>query len=519
MKRTMSISRNVERNPNRGAVALRSAAALLCAALAGCTVGPKYHPPKFQAPAAYKEAPANFQQPGANPGPWRVAQPQDAKLRGDWWEIFNEPELNALEVQVNVNNQTIMEDFENFMAARAMVREARSQYFPTVTTSPSYNRQKSSNNLTNSTTANVGLTSQLYSIPVDVSWAPDIWGKVRNEVREAAYSAQMSAATLENERLTEQASLAEFYFEIRGQDALIKLFADTVAADKKSLQLTQAQYDTGIGDKIAVIQALNTLQAAESSATNLGILRAQEEHAIAVLIGKPASGFFIPARPFTTAPPPIPFGMPSQLLERRPDVAGAERTMASVNAEIGVGYAAFYPALTLSAAGGTESSLAEHLFDWPSRFWSVGPSVSQTIYDGGLYRAELNQYIATYNSDLAAYRQTVLTAFQQVEDSLAGVRILSKQVEQQRAAVDSAGESLQLEMGRYQTGIDPYIDVVIAQTTLLTDQQTLTSLQIDQMTDAVELVEALGGGWDRSQLPTPKQVEAKPPKAETKLQQ
>ena len=517
MKRTISISRNIERNPAaRGA--LRSAAALLCVALAGCTVGPKYHAPKFQAPAAFKESPANFQQPSADSGPWRAAQPQDAKLRGDWWEIFNEPELNALEAQVNVNNQTIKQDFENFMAARAMVRQARAQYFPTVSTTPAYSRQKSSANLTNSTTANVGATSQLYTVPIDVSWAPDIWGKVRNEVREAAYTAQVSAATLENERLTEQASLAEFYFEIRGQDALIKLFAETGAADEKALQLTQAQYDTGIGDKISVVEALNTLQAAQASATNLGILRAQYEHAIATLIGRPASGFSIPVRPFTTAPPPIPIGMPSLLLERRPDVAGAERTMASVNAEIGVGYAAFYPSLTLSVAGGTQSSLAEHLADVPSRFWSLGPSVSQTIYDGGLYRAELNQYIATYNADLAAYRQTVLTAFQQVEDSLAAVRILSRQVQQQRDVVVSARQSLQLEMGRYQTGIDPYIDVVTLQTTLLTDQQTLTGLQVDQMTDAVELVEALGGGWDRSQLPTPKQVEAKPPKAETKLQ-
>ncbi|MGC1782636.1 MAG: efflux transporter outer membrane subunit [Acidobacteriaceae bacterium] len=498
-----------------GASPLGYVAALLCGVLAGCTVGPKYHPPTMQAPAAYKESPANFK----DNGPWRVAQPEDAKLRGDWWTIFNDPELNALEDQLNINNQNIKEYFENFMEARAVIREARAQYFPTFGTTPSYNRQRSSSNLRNSTTANVGQQSQLYSIPFDLSWEPDLWGKVRNEVHEAEYSAQMSAADLENERLTEQAALAEYFFEIRGQDALIQLYGATVKADQDALNLTRSQYQTGVGDQISVIEAQNTLQSAQSAETNLGVLRAQYEHAIAMLIGKPASDFSIPARPMTIAPPPIPLGLPSQLLQRRPDVAAAERTMASVNAEIGVGYAAFYPSLTLSATGGVESSLFKHLFDWPSRVWSVGPTFSQTLYNGGLYRATLNQYIATYNSDLAAYRQTVLTAFQQVEDSLADVRILSQQIVKQRQVVASAQQALNLEMARYKTGIDPYLDVVTLQTTLLTDQQTLASLQIEQMTGAVTLVQALGGGWDRSQLPTPSQVEAKPPSAETKIQQ
>jgi NodT family efflux transporter outer membrane factor (OMF) lipoprotein len=292
-----------------------------------------------------------------------------------------------------------------------------------------------------------------------------------------------------------------------------------VAADKSALQLTQAQYETGIGDKISVVQAQAALQSAESNATNLGVLRAQFEHAIAVLVGKQASDFSIPVRPLTTAPPPIPIGVPSQLLERRPDIAAAERTMASANAQVGIAEAAYYPDLTLSATGGYESSAFKHLVDWPSRFWSIGPTVSETFYDGGLRRATVHQFVAVYNADLANYRQTVLTAFQQVEDSLAQVRILSQQIQQQRQAVSSNQAALDLEMARYQTGVDPYIDVVTLQTTLLNGQQLLANLQVEQMTGAVQLVGSLGGGWDASQLPTPSQVEKSPTAAESKMQQ
>src|SRR5580658_8724748 len=501
----------------------KTTAFLLCAMLTGCTVGPKYHPPAVQAPPAFKEAPpANPAPDNANPnnaapnnanqdnGNWTVAQPADAKIRGDWWAVFNEPELNDLEAQLNIDNQNIKLFFENYMEARALVGEARALYFPTVSIGPSYNRQRSSANLgATSTTANPGKTSQIYSLPLDVSWTPDLFGRIRNQVRAAQYSAQVSAADLENEKLVEQADLAEFYFEIRGQDALIDLLTQTVAYYQKALDLTQAQYDTGVGDQISVVEARTTLQSAQASLTNLGISRAQFEHAIAVLLGKPASAFSLPKRGLTTAPPPIPIGVPSLLLQRRPDVAAAERTMASANATLGVAYSAFYPNLTLSAAGGFESYLFKHLADWPSRFWSVGPSFSQPIFNAAL-KADLHQFVAIYNADVASYRQTVLTAFQQVEDSLSQTRILSQQIEQQRAAVASAQASLDLEMGRYETGIDPYIDVVTLQNTLLTDQQTLYSLQIEQMTGAVELVQALGGGWDVSQLPTPSQVTAEP---------
>src|ERR1035437_521650 len=491
-------------------------AAAICLVLAGCNVGPKYLPPTMTAPPAYKESPAQFKETDG----WAVAQPQYATLRGKWWEIYNEPELNALEDQLNIDNQNIRQAFENFMEARALVREARSHYFPTVSVGGSYTRSRASSNVgsASSTGGTGGQQSQLFSLPGDISWEPDLWDKVRNTVRASQYTAQLNAADLENERLTEQASLAQYFFEIRGQDALQQILNGTVEADKKALEVIRSAYDTGVADQISVVEAQTTLKSAQSAAINIGIARAQYEHAIAMLIGKPASAFSIPVKPRTSAPPPVPVGLPSQLLERRPDVAAAERNMAAANAQIGVAYAAYYPALTLSATGGMESSAIKNILSWPSRFWSVGPSVSETVYDGGLRRATVNQYIATYNADLAAYRQSVLIAFQQVEDALAAVRILSQQVRFQHEAVDSSQMFLKLELGRYETGIDPYIDVIIAQTTLLSNQQSLTNLQMQEMTASVQLIESLGGGWDRSQLPTPAQVTQKPSKSETKIQ-
>ena len=329
-------------------------------------------------------------------------------------------------------------------------------------------------------------------------------------MRAGQYTAQASAADLELERLTEQASLAEFFFQIRGQDALQKILDDAVDADKKSLAAEQGRYDTGVDDEISLVQAQTTLAEAQSAAINNHIARTQYEHAIAMLIGKAASDFSVPVVAKTTAPPPIPIGLPSQLLERRPDVAAAERTMAAANAQIGVAYAAYYPSLTLSASGGQESSAIRNILDAASRFWSVGPALSETVYDGGLRRATVNQYIATYNADLAAYRQSVLTAFQQVEDYLAAVRIYSQQIVRQKEAVEHSETYLKLEQVRYDTGIDTYIDLANAQTTLYSNQQGLANLQVQETTASVELIQALGGGWDKSQLPTPAQVTQKP---------
>lgn len=491
-------------------------AAVLCAWLAGCNVGPKYVPPATTAPATYKESPTQFKESEG----WTVAQPQDATLRGKWWEIYNEPDLNALEDQLNIGNQNIRQAFENYMEARALVRETRAQLFPTLSIGGAYNRSQTSSSVGSFSNTGVptGTQSQLFSLPADVSWEPDLWDRVRNAVRSSQYQAQLTAADLENERLTEQASLAEFFFEIRAQDELQTILNDTVDADQKAVESEKARYETGFDDQISLVEAQTTLASAQSAAINVGIARSQYEHAIAMLIGKPASEFSIPVHPQTSAPPPIPIGMPSQLLERRPDVAAAERNMASANAQIGVAYAAFYPSLTISAGGGVESSTIKNLLDSASRYWSVGPSVSETVFDGGLRRATVNQFIATYNADLAAYRQSVLTAIQQVEDSLAQVRILSQQIQRQQEAVDSAQTFLKLELARYDTGIDPYIDVVTAQTTLLTNQQSLTGLQMQQMTASVQLIQALGGGWDRSQLPTPSQITQKPAKVDTTIQ-
>ena len=501
---------------------LLPAMAALC--LAGCMVGPRYHRPDATPqppPPSYKESPTQIQ----DPGPWKVAEPQDAMLRGKWWEIFNDPELNSLEEQLNINNQNIKQFFENFMAARALVAQARSQLYPTIGTTPSISRSQSSGNTGNlSATTGTGGTgtgattagrqTSLFALPADVSWAPDLWGRIRSQIHAAQYNAQLSAADLENERLTEQASLASFLFELRGQDALRKIFDETIEADKKSVELTRARFETGIDNEISLVQAENALQSAEAAGANLGIARAQFEHAIAMLIGKPASTFSLPVKPLDHAPPAIPIGVPSQLLERRPDIAASERSMAAANAQIGVAVAAYYPNLTLSASGGFESSSLTNLLSYSSRFWSVGPSLSETIFDAGLRRATVLQFEATYNADVASYRQTVLTAFQQVEDFLAAVRILSQQIELQQEAVKSAERFLELANARYYTGVDTYLNVLVAQTTLLSNQQNLASLRTQAMTASVQLIQALGGGWDRSQLPSPAQVTGRITKSE-----
>jgi len=493
-----------------------AAALAMILSVAGCRIGPRYHapaPPQVTA-TNYKESTVNFQdQPG-----WKVASPSDAMIRGKWWEVFHEPELNALEDQLNINNETIKVYFNQYLASRAIVQEARSQFWPTITTSPSWNRQKSSGNLHATSTANTGSTGTIWSLPVDISWAPDIFGKIRNEVRTAEYAAQVSAADLAAQTLLEQSLLAQYYFEIRGQDMLQQILNQTVAADQKALDATQGAYEAGVGDYISVAESRSTLAAAQSAQINVGLLRAQYQHAIATLLGKPATDFSVPVRAMLYNPPSIPTGVPSQLLERRPDIAAAERTVAQANATIGIGYGAFFPQVTLSAAGGYESSVLSRLVDWPSRFWAIGASAGQVLFDAGLYRADLHQYQAQYNANIATYRQTTLTAFQQVEDALSATRTYSQQILREQEAVKSAQEFLDLEMERYQAGVDPYVNMVTAQTTLLNNQQTLNALQVSQMISTVQLVQALGGGWDRSQLPTPSQAAQKVPNSSYTMQ-
>ena len=326
---------------------------------------------------------------------------------------------------------------------------------------------------------------------------------MRNGIRQAQFAAQVSAADLENERLTEQASLAEFYFELRGQDALQDVNKRIVQAEQKTLDITRALVETGIYPPAAAAQAEISVADAESASIGLATSRAIYEHAIAMLIGKPASGFSMPVRGLATALPSIPVGVPSELLQRRPDIAAAERNMAAANAEIGVEQAAFYPTVSLTGGAGLEGSSLKTLFSLPGLFWSLGASATQILFDAGLRKATVAQYTAQYNADVAAYKQSILTAFQQVEDYIATLRVVSQQIDRQATAVKAAQTYLDLETGRYDTGIDPYLDVISAQLSVLSGQQSEVSLRVNEMASAVALIQALGGGWNASQLPAP----------------
>jgi len=488
--------------------------------LLGCHVGPRYVAPVAPAPPAFKEAPTQQSSDGTT---WSIATPQDSVLRGKWWELYQEPELNALEEKLNTSNQNIAQSFQNFMAARAQVRQARASYYPTVTINPSYTRGRtsanqsgqataqtsSSNGTTGTTTSTENLNSNNFNLPFDVSWEPDVWGRIRNTVREYANAAQVSAADLANERLSEQANLAQYYFELRGQDAQIELYRQTIAAYQKSLELNQIRSKTGVDSEQPVAEAELNLKSAIAAATNLGIARAQYEHAIALLTGQAASAFSLPEHSLTTPAPVIPIGVPTQLLERRPDISAAERTMAQANALIGVETAAYYPTFNLGGEIGIQSSKAGNLFTWPSRFFSLGPSASETLIDGGLRHGLMDQYRAQYKADEASYQETVLTAFQQVEDDLASTRLLAKQQGEQQDVVAAAQRYYDLSQARFRTGVDTYLNVFTAQTSLLSNQQTAITLHVQQMTSTVQLIQALGGGWDTTQLPTEKDVARK----------
>ncbi len=491
--------------------------------LCGCTVGPRYHRPPVGIPAAYKEDSAAAYR-GADAGTWRAAAPADAALKGAWWHIFAEPELDALEQQLDINNQNIAQYFQNFMAARAQIGEARAELFPAASVDASVTRAHESRQISGVVTPSaasaasgatgaagsagtvaVGGSSNVtvFSLPADVSWAPDLWGRIRNSVAQYRYAAQVSAADLQNERLTEQATLAEYYFELRGEDALQDIYDRTVAANQQSLTLTQGLVQTGIDSPEDVAQAQVTLSNALANAAGVAAQRAQYEHAIATLVGKPASEFSLPVRVLSSRTPPIPIGVPSALLQRRPDIAAAERTMAEANAQIGIATAAYFPSLSLSGSAGLESTSLGSLFSAPAFVWSLGAVASETLFDGGLRSATVAQYRAVYNGDVAAYRQTVLNAFQQVEDGIATLRVLSHQLERQHQAVQAAQQYATIALARYQTGIDPYLNVMSAQTTLLADELTEISEQVSELTAAVQLIQSLGGGWDASQMPAP----------------
>jgi NodT family efflux transporter outer membrane factor (OMF) lipoprotein len=481
--------------------------------LLGCNVGPKYEPPVAAAPAGYLEA-AVATSPSAYPGTWQPARPEDAALKGKWWEMFNETELNALEERLDIGNQNIAQAFQNFMAARAQVGEARAGAWPTVTLAPSYERITAGSRAISggATAGRAGTTTNApasgttvvnsFAVPLAASWEPDLWGRVANTVREMQNAAQVSAADLENTRLSEQASLAEFYFELRGQDSLQDVYDRTIAADRTSLELTRALAATGIDSDQAVAQAEVTLENAQEAGIGLATNRALYQHAIATLIGTPASAFTMPVKGLSTPVPPIPVGVPSQILQRRPDVAAAERSMAQANALIGVEKAAYYPTFNLTGTVGFQASTLGTLFSLPALVWSLAASASETIFDAGLRSATVAQYTAAYRAAVASYRQTVLTALQQVEDAIATLRVVSQQIVRQDAAVEAAQRNLKIATAQYETGVEPYLDVMVAQTTLLGDLETQVTLRVNEMTAAVQLVQALGGGWDPHRLPT-----------------
>jgi len=458
--------------------------------LAGCSsVGPTYQKPEMKVPSEYREAAA-----------WKVAQPKDEIVHGKWWEMFHDPVLNRLEEQVDQSNQNIAVAFANFMQARTLVKEAVAQYAPNLKVAPSVSAQKMPYPPTS------GIE---YSIPLQASWEIDLWGRIRQTLEQNIAGAQASAADLENERLVEEAALAVYYWQLRGQDSLKLLYDQSVGAYQNSLDLTRALLETGIDTDEAVSQAQTQLESTRAQATQLEMARAQYEHAIALLVGESASTFSLSSLPLTAIPPKIPQGVPSQLLECRPDIASAERAMAQANAQIGIAMAAYYPTLTLSGQAGFGSNALSTLFSLPNLFWSVGATLAETLYDGGLRAATVEQYRANYDRTVASYRQTVLTAFQQVEDNLSNIRILEQEVKQENLAVESAKRTLGIATERYKLGLDPYLNVITAQVSLLTNQQVAMNLSITQMTSSVQLLEALGGGWDLSELPSETELRKK----------
>lgn len=458
--------------------------------LAGCTVGPNYVRPEAVPvmPPSYKEV-----------NGWKTAQPMDEAIKGAWWQAFNDPQLNSLEEQVAASNQNVLAAEAGYRQARALIQAAKAGYYPTVSAGASVSRAHSSATL-GSTSPKNGTTS--YTLPIDVSWEADIWGRIRRSVEASKASARASEADLAAILLSSQAQLAQAYFQLRTQDAQKEFLDTTVAYYQKTLEMTKNRYASGVAAKSDVLQAETQLKSARAQAIDIGVQRAQLEHAIALLIGKPASDFSLTAVPLVASPPPIPVGVPSMLLERRPDIAASERRMAAANAQIGVAEAAWYPSVTLSASGGFQTTSFSRWLNWPSRFWSVGPTVSETLFDGGLRNAQTAQMRASFDAEVAAYRQTVLTGFKEVEDNLAALRILEEEAKAQEEAVQAARQLVIVTENQYKAGIVSYLNVLIAQTAELANERTAIAIRGNRMTASVLLITALGGGWEASKLQT-----------------
>ena len=464
------------------------------AGLAACSVGPNYVRSPVETPSAYKEAQG-----------WKQAEPRDERSRGKWWEVFNDAQLDALVTQVAITNQTIKAAEARVREAQALTQQARAAFFPIVTANASATRSGSgggTRSTSSGTTVTLGGVHNNYNVALDINWEIDLWGRVRRTVEASEATAEASAADLESAKLSAQAQLAEDYFLLRAQDAQVRLLNDTVAAYERSLQLTRNQYAVGVVGRADVAQAETQLKSTQAQAIDAAVQRAQLEHAIAILIGKPPAEFSLAAETVPTIFPVIPVELPSELLERRPDIAAAERRTAAANAQIGAAESAFFPSLTLSATGGFQSSVLSQLFSLPSRYWSLGPALAQIIFDAGLRRAQTAQAIATYDENVANYRQTVLTGFQEVEDNLAALKILEQEAAVQDEAVKAARESLAIVLNQYRAGTANYLAVVVIQAAALNNERTAISILGRRLTASVALIKALGGGWKEAPAAT-----------------
>ncbi len=461
-------------------------------ALPGCTLGPEYARPSVEVPSAFKEAQG-----------WKAAEPRDADARGDWWSMYSDPQLDSLIARIDISNQNLAQAEARFRQARALVDAAGAGLFPSVTGTLGSTRSRSSSTTIAQPSAapiSRGVVTS-HTLRSDASWEPDLWGKVRRTVEADLASAQASLGDLETARLSAQATLAQNYFQLRSLDAQRKLLDETIATYQRALQLTQNQYQVGVAAKADVVQATAQLKTTQAQAIDLGVQRAQLEHAIAVLIGKAPAEFAIVPQVTALAPPAVPLELPSHLLERRPDVAAAERRVAAANAQIGVSRAAIFPALTLSAAGGFQSASLAQWATVPSRFWSIGPSIAMPLFDAGLRRAQTEQVIAAYDASVGAYRQSVLAAFQDVEDQLAALRILDEEAAVQTEAMQASLQSRDLLLNQYKAGLINYLQVVVAQANALASQRSAADIANRRMVASVLLVKALGGGWNTAQLP------------------
>ncbi|MES1257314.1 MAG: efflux transporter outer membrane subunit [Acidobacteriota bacterium] len=457
------------------------------ALFSGCAVGPKYVAPVVPAPPAFKELVGNDQ--------WKTATPGDAMLKGKWWEVFNDPQLNELEEKINLNNFNIKQAEASFRQSRALILQNHAGYYPSIGVSPAITQQDRKTG-----------PSATFQIPFSATWEPDLWGRVRLAVENSVENTQVAAADLENLRLSLQATLAADYFTLLANDMQLDLLNDTITGYDRYLTLTMNRFNGGVASKADVTLAQTQLYTTQAQATDLDVTRTQLEHAIAVLIGVAPAELSIPRGKIVTLPPPIPVAIPSQLLERRPDIAAQERLIAAANANVGIAQTAFYPTLTLSATSGLSSPNLQNLLTWASRVWSAGPDVSHTLFDFGRRDARVDQVVAAYDGAVAAYRQTVLTAFQQVEDNLSALRILAKEAGEQDRAVAAAKQALDLETERYKAGTDSYLNVITTQNIALSDERVAVTLLQRRMTAAVGLILALGGGWDVSTLPTADQL-------------